>query len=133
MRGALACGGFYADGRNRIYLGEALLEAYEWGENQDWIGFILAPSAASLFDALHLPPLQGLNYRAYDIPFIKPPESTMTPPLACLLGNWIRSSKGANFLLPPLRQMCVKQTDPRVRLKYERTIAFLEKYEGQSL
>src|SRR5208283_1513863 len=45
VRGALSCGGFYADKTNNIYFGPALNEAYKYGEAQDWVGFLLAPSA----------------------------------------------------------------------------------------
>ena len=131
VRGALACGAFYADARSRIYFGEALLEAYEWGENQDWIGYVLAPSAAARLDAVGLPPLQRLNYRAHDIPFKKPPEGGSESAVACLLGNWIQTSTGGNFLMRPLQQMYERQSDKRVRAKYERTIAFLKQYEGR--
>jgi len=41
VRGSLAHGEFYADARERVYLGSALLDAYHWGENQDWLGFVL--------------------------------------------------------------------------------------------
>jgi len=133
VRGALACGEFYADVRTRSYLGEALLEAYEWGENQDWIGFILSPSAASRLESVGLAPQEKLNYRAHDVCFKKKPNGVCTVSIACLLGNWIKSGNDENFLLRPLREMCNKQSDKRVRDKYERTIAFLEKYDTVGL
>jgi hypothetical protein len=50
VRGAIACGGFYADTSNQVYFGQALVEAYEYGEAQDWIGFLLCPSAVVRLD-----------------------------------------------------------------------------------
>jgi hypothetical protein len=45
VRGAISCDTFYADQDNNLFFGEALIEAYQYGEAQDWIGFILCPSA----------------------------------------------------------------------------------------
>lgn len=42
VRGAISCGDFYADRSSNVYFGPALVEAYEYGEAQDWIGFLLS-------------------------------------------------------------------------------------------
>lgn len=55
VRGALSCDELYADRSNSLYLGLALLEAYEYGENQDWIGFLLCPSSTTKLTELGLP------------------------------------------------------------------------------
>ncbi len=44
-RGALGTGQFYADRQNNIFLGSALIDAYEYAEKQNWIGFVVTPSA----------------------------------------------------------------------------------------
>jgi hypothetical protein len=72
VRGALSCGDFYADSDYHVYFGTALVESYKYGESQDWIGFILAPSAESRLREVGLPPEELLDYARWPIPFKKP-------------------------------------------------------------
>ena len=44
LRGALSFGHFYADKVRNVYIGDALIEAYEYAEKQDWVGFVLTPT-----------------------------------------------------------------------------------------
>ena len=44
-RGGLAFGEFYADKARNIFLGNALVDAYNYGEKFDWLGFVLHSSA----------------------------------------------------------------------------------------
>ena len=68
VRGAMSCGDFYADKENDIFFGPALIEAYHYGENQDWIGFVLAPTAVKQMDAIGLPANKRLNCAYWNIP-----------------------------------------------------------------
>lgn len=127
VRGALACNHFYADRSNSLYLGEALLDAYECGENQDWIGYIICPSAISKlskFEAIR----ELQNYTNYEIPFKKPPKLSKNI-LACKLGDMIRDSDDRNFLIDKLIEMKKNINDPSIQKKYTRTIDFLMKFE----
>jgi hypothetical protein len=45
VRGAIACNEFYPDKANGIYLGQALVEAHEFGEKYNWLGLVLHKSA----------------------------------------------------------------------------------------
>jgi hypothetical protein len=132
VRGAISCGSFYADNSNRIYLGQALLEAYEWGENQDWIGMLLCPSSIIRLDELNLPIKERLNYTFCEVPFKKPHQDGPLNFAACILGQWVRSSSDQNILLEYIRKLSVTQKEEPVRLKYERTIQFIEKYDRKS-
>jgi hypothetical protein len=51
-RGALSFGEFHADPSDGIYVGSALVEAYEYAESQDWIGAVVAPSLHHDVDAM---------------------------------------------------------------------------------
>ena len=62
FRGAISCGNFYGDFISNIYFGEALIEAYKYGEIQDWIGFVLCPSAVSRLSSLGFPATERRNY-----------------------------------------------------------------------
>ena len=130
LRGALSCGHFYADRTNSLYLGAAFLEAYEWGENQDWIGFILCPSAVSRLNELNLPVRERPYYVEYDVPFKEKLPTVSTLVRACILSEMIRNiGTEDSVLLPKLKEMAQSQTEPSIRRKYERTIEFLVQYE----
>jgi hypothetical protein len=45
-RGALSHGRLYSQKRKNIFLGQALIDAYEYGEKQDWLGFLLSPTVS---------------------------------------------------------------------------------------
>lgn len=129
VRGSLAIGDFYADSENGVYLVEALVEAHDWGENQDWLGYLLTPSATSALEELGLPVQERLNYRKYEVPLKKPhPQSEKVA--ACVVGNWILLSGIRNPLIDKLLEMQKQQIDDRIIQKYHRTILFLEKYQA---
>ena len=50
LRGALSFGRLYADREKGIYLGPVLIDAYEYAEKQDWVGFVLTPCAVEQFN-----------------------------------------------------------------------------------
>ncbi len=127
VRGSLACGQFYSDQPNSLFLGSALLEAYEFGENQDWIGFILCPSSSARLAELELPVEERLNYVNYDVPFKKMTDGLSNYLAACILGNWAMLRGEQNVLIAKLNEMMNEQHDDRIRKKYERTILFIEK------
>ena len=124
LRGSIACDRFYADFEDRTFFGRALVEAYQIGECQDWIGLVLCPSAER---RLHeMPSGASINsyWRKVAIPWKKGlanPDSLF----ACLLGSWGHVN-GQNPLIEVLRTMRAGSVDERIAKKYERTIAFLE-------
>jgi hypothetical protein len=123
VRGAIACGGFYADTSNQVYLGQALVEAYEFGEAQDWIGFLLCPSAVVRLDEVGLPAGKLLNYAYSEIPSKKEMSPKRLP--ACILGSW-NTTNGENQLVRSLSDMKAKQLESSIARKYENTITFIE-------
>ena len=124
VRGAISCDSFYADSDNGLFFGEALIEAYEYGEAQDWIGFLLCPSAEERLKHLGLPAEISLNYVYADIPFNKRTDNLCRNLLTCILGNWVSSGK---TIIDKLVQMKERITDQDIRLKYERSIDFIQK------
>lgn len=127
VRGALACEKLYADKEKNLYLGEALLEAYEYAENQNWIGLVLCPSSLKYFK--YFPVRERSHYVEYKIPFKK--SMKIKTPMACFLGNWIRKPDGENLLLKYLKEMESVQKEKTIALKYKRTIHFIEKQENE--
>ena len=50
LRGALTVGKLYVEPEDGIYFGEALIEAYEYAESQNWLGFVLTPKVIPLLE-----------------------------------------------------------------------------------
>jgi len=68
LRGALTAGDFYASRNSNIYLGEALIDAHNFTEKQDWIGLVLTPSAYAKLVASAFTWVDGCGFREYDVP-----------------------------------------------------------------
>ena len=70
VRGALTVGPLYTQQKKNVFLGEALIDAYEYGEKQNWLGFLLTPSVYHHLEngLLHLE--RRAQYRLVDIPGI---------------------------------------------------------------
>ncbi|BBO99352.1 hypothetical protein [Sulfuriferula nivalis] len=70
VRGSLTVGKFYTQQKKNIFLGEALIDAYEYGEKQNWLGFILTPSVYHHLkeSTLHLE--RRAHYRPVTIPSV---------------------------------------------------------------
>ncbi len=124
VRGAIACGPFYADLSNQVYLGQALVEAYKFGEAQDWIGFLLCPSAVVKLDEVGLPAGKLLNYAYAEIPSKKALSPKRLP--ACLLGSWALIN-GENQVLRKLKDMKANQLESSITRKYQNAITFVER------
>ena len=125
VRGALSCGDFYADKSSSLYFGSALIEAYEYSEAQDWIGFLLCPSAVSRLDSLGIPAGERLNYAYWDVPFKTGRKIPTSKLPACILGQWLETN-GENLCLNKLRDL-KGRVAPEYIGKYQNAIEFIEK------
>lgn len=126
LRGAIACGHMYADFPNRIFFGEALIEAYLYGESQDWIGFVLCPSAMAMLEHLGVPADQRPHYALWTPQWGKrPPTGAPDRLAACLLGSWARFN-GRNPVRARLQEMASNCEDGKIKAKYTRAVQFLD-------
>lgn len=66
VRGSLTIGPLYTDQEKNIFFGEALIDAYKYGEAQKWIGFILTPKVYSHFKGTELCLEDRTFYRPVD-------------------------------------------------------------------
>ena len=66
--GALSVGLFYAEKKENIYIGPALIDAYEYAEKQNWIGLVITPKACCKLKEYDFKPFDNLAYTAYDVP-----------------------------------------------------------------
>lgn len=125
VRGAMSCADFYADKQNNLFFGEALVEAYDYGENQDWIGFVLSPSCVKQMTAIGLPAEQRLNYAYWKIPYKKPHENLPEKLPACILGSSVKIND-RNPCTAKLNEMKGRTKRSKDVVKYENTIQFIE-------
>lgn len=128
VRGAISYGSFYADNKNNLFFGPSLVEAYEYGEAQEWIGFLLCPSSIVQLDEIGLPATERLNYAYYKIPFKKNFCSITNKLPACILGQWIQLNQRNPCVSILLDMVKLIDKDP-VRVKYQNTIEFIKKSE----
>ena len=124
VRGAISCGMLYADRENDLFFGEALIEAYEYGEAQDWIGLLLCPSAERRLKDYKLKTETLLNYVYTDVPFNKRANNLIQNLLVCIVGNCV-SVNDQNPIIKRLSEMRERVVDESIRSKYDRTIKFL--------
>jgi hypothetical protein len=71
LRGAITVGDFYVDRNSNIYLGDALVDAHNFTEKQDWIGLVLTPSAYTTLVSKGFNPftwVDGIGFREYNVP-----------------------------------------------------------------
>ena len=122
VRGAISCADLYADKENNLFFGKALVEAYHYGVNQNWIGFVLTPSCVEQMDAIGLPADQRLDYAYWNIPYRRPDKALPKTLPACILGGSI----GNNACLDELYKMKTRLEGSDQITKYENTISFIE-------
>ena len=70
VRGAISYGELILGHNNRIIMGKAFLESYEYGEDQNWIGLLLTPSASFQLRSVGLDPTRN-GFVNCDIPLRK--------------------------------------------------------------
>jgi len=105
LRGSLTTGKFYAESDD-ILIGPALVEAYDYAERQDWLGFTLTPGAReqlkryetdgkTVYDVL-----SQHYYQDYDVPIKsgRQSESCQTENLPAYTMNLIRFAHGNQYM-----------------------------------
>lgn len=122
IRGAISCGALIRSNDKRSLMGQAFVEAYIYGEDQDWLGLILSPSAIIKARSLDLEPTHHDFIYSDEIPMRN----------CCRKGVLAyRLQKGADSSIAPLLSSLegMKQAaQSKHHPKYERTIDFLKKH-----
>jgi hypothetical protein len=131
-RGAIAYGKFYSQMERNIFIGPALIEAYECGEGQDWIGFSLAPSVFRRLEGTDLDLRQRYHYQPVDLPGV------ITRPIGEPVYAFAFNNGEINGQNPFLRAVegMKHKAGPEHAQKYDRTETFirshLQKFEGSA-
>lgn len=76
VRAALSCADLYSQKERNVFIEQALIEAHAYGEGQDWLGFILTPSALARMQEIHLPASERRFYH-------RVPEDGVLKPGVC--------------------------------------------------
>lgn len=134
MRGALGTGQFYADKQNNVFLGSALIDAYEYAEKQNWIGFVVTPSAEKrIGDIESMLNIQShtllYQYTQYDVP-VKKKESRneircIVEDTELLFAAKIQSYPAIKRFFLPRRKRTLQKEWAK---KYENTRRFFERH-----
>lgn len=129
VRGALSFGKLYADEANDLYFGEALIEAHQISESQNWIGFVLTETVIKRLQELELPANKRWNYSSYQVPQkVCTEEKVAYVELpAFIIGGRDSSSELHLACKRALMIMEKKQSDPKIKIKYSNTLEFLDK------
>lgn len=123
VRGAVSFGEMIIGYDERIFMGKAFLESHQFGEDQNWLGLLLTPSATEELYRKELFPIRH-GFVDKDIPLRK---------YAHLKNNvyaYTFINGSTNFqcpLLRPLEEM-MKFACDEVKPKYRNTINFIESY-----
>ena len=127
VRGAISHGRLYSNQKNNTFIGEALIEAYEYGEKQNWIGLLLCPSVYAALEGtkLHVP--ERFNYRPVPLDVITHPSPDNV--YAYVMNQATES--GVNPILSSLSFMR-RTSASQFAAKYENSERFIRKYARRS-
>ena len=123
VRGSISCDSLYVDKENDLFFGKGLVEAYEYGESQNWIGFILCPSAQMQLEVLGYPAELRVNYAYTNIPYNKRESKLIKNLPACILGQGVSPNPCIDSLIK-MRDMV---TDDKIIEKYQNSIEFIQR------
>lgn len=123
-RGAISHGKLYSNLEKNIFVGEALIEAYEYGEDQDWLGLLLTPSVHRKLEGTLLDVCERYNYRRAPTQGVMRKLSAENV-FAYTFNN--STINGVNPLLSAIQRMHRAAPEP-FRGKYERAERFIAKH-----
>ncbi|WP_152417573.1 hypothetical protein [Methylophaga lonarensis] len=126
VRGALTVGPVYTNRSKNTYVGKGLIDAYEYGEDQNWLGFILTPSVFKHLSGSTIPINQRAFYRKIDASVLKKKSSSNVYAFTFDNGR----INGKNPFLNHLNNMKI-EVDDKIKIKYENTENFIEKHMRQ--
>jgi hypothetical protein len=124
VRGAISFGELIFGHEKKILMGKAFLESYEYGEDQNWLGLLLAPSASKRVHEHSLNPSHH-SYVNRDIPMRR--HSAFSEDVYA----YTFSEGTANFSCPLLGDLneMMQAAPASERVKYENTMGFIRRYD----
>jgi len=129
VRGAMSFGDLYSQKERNVFIGPALVDAYHYGEGQNMLGFLLAPSAVKALKSIGLPANERFHYRkVVNSSALKP---GLGGPVYAFAFNSGRVN-GRNPFLAPLIEM-QQQAGIAEAQKYENTLMILKSVYSDSV
>ncbi len=125
IRGAMSCADFYVDRENDLFFGQALMEAYKYGEAQDWVGFLLCPSVEEQLNNLRTSVDNLSSYASTDIPY-KEGQCNLNKKLPAFIIGKREACDNSKPITEKLCKMKERIVDEYIRAKYDRAIKFIE-------
>ena len=122
LRGAISAGSVFISRQPQMLLGSAFLEAYEYQEDQDWVGLVLTPSASGLARS------HGLEPRHHD--FVSDDAVPMRKLKSADVLAYRFQNGAASFRSPLIRHLeQMRHFAPEVaKGKFQRTIEFIDRH-----
>lgn len=123
LRGTLTVGELYVDKAQNIFLGQAIIDAHEYAEKQDWIGLVITPMARSRLEDEDIGPKFAQTndvYTEYNVP-IK--DNTNEKLLTFKFSHFPSPDRRLEMLL---ERMSKEEQNPKIKRKYENTLKFIQ-------
>ncbi|MEW7987650.1 MAG: hypothetical protein AB2799_17825 [Candidatus Thiodiazotropha sp.] len=121
VRGALTAGPVYTNRKMNIYIGTGLIDAYEYGECQNWLGMVLTPSVYKQLENTLIPVQERAFYRPVpSLGIIRKKD-----PLHVFAFNFDNGKvNGRNPYIKQLEKM-EKEAPETSKIKYRNTLDFI--------
>lgn len=124
LRGAFTLGELYAEPKNNIFLGQALIEAHDYAENQDWLGFVLTPTIIE-----RLKKLSCNSYERYFVQYKVPYKENKSRNLFALrldkFNSGVNPRNSRSYDLWPILSIMERNAPKKAWVKYENTKTFM--------
>jgi len=118
IRGAISVGSFMRSKDSRSFIGKAFLEAFEYAEDQNWLGLIITPTAIEKAKSYEVNPiLLSHNFR-----------SSSVIPMRKFKDQYVEAYRFpdcSEIHFQRLNEMKTRSLE-KYHHKYERTIRFIE-------
>ena len=131
VRGALGTGRLYAEQKKNIFVGSALIDAYEYGEKQNWIGFSVTPKAEEKFNDISpdgKTPWTCCDQHKYDVPMKSKNGGFHVEKL--WVANIERYSEVRRIITEGANSQGLKD---KYKIKYENTLTFLNSIQRKEI
>lgn len=129
VRGALTFGKLYSQLEQNIFIGDALIDAYEYGEKQAWLGFVLTPHVHEKLNGTSLELNNRIHYRKVrKVGVITHPNPENV--YAFAFNNGL--TNGQNPYLAAIRKM-QESVQPQYKQKYLNTEEFILEHTADLL
>ncbi|RKY24227.1 MAG: hypothetical protein DRP62_04190 [Planctomycetota bacterium] len=130
LRGAIGFGQLYADISKNLFLGSGVINAYEYAEKQNWIGYIVTPEANNRLDELDVNLSEWrVAFTRYPVPFHKKKEEKDYT-LELFVSKIHHNRNEVIRAVKAMQQEAMKDENyqEKYKIKYENTLKFFDRY-----